>query len=86
VAELRRFSDAQVYALVDSGRLMYHRFTTGKNGAIHVSQTQIDAYLKGMEKGALDEKARTLADGAEEEERESRGEEAGSPEKGQCLL
>ena len=49
IAELLRLSSARVYALIDTGKLRVHRFTTGKTGGIRVSQTQLDAYLKAAD-------------------------------------
>lgn len=46
-----KLSRSQVHALIASGRLRCHRFTTRKNGCIRVSQTQLDAYLAETEQG-----------------------------------
>jgi excisionase family DNA binding protein len=54
VAELTKMlklSASQVYVLIESGKLRCHRFTTKKNGAVRVSQAQLDAYLKATESG-----------------------------------
>jgi excisionase family DNA binding protein len=49
LAELLQLSQSQIYALIDSGRLKCHRFTTRKTGAVRVSQAQLDAYLRDTE-------------------------------------
>ena len=46
---LLKLSQSQVYALIETGRLRCHRFTTGRNGGIRVSQEQLDAYLRATE-------------------------------------
>jgi excisionase family DNA binding protein len=48
---LLKLSASQIYALIESGRLKCHRFTTRRNGAVRVSQAQLDAYLKATESG-----------------------------------
>ena len=42
---LLKLSRSQVYALIESGKLKCHRFTTGATGGIRVSQEQLDAFL-----------------------------------------
>ncbi len=54
IAEMWKLSESQIYALIDSGRLRCHRFTTKKNGAVRVSQAQIDVYLRETESGQAD--------------------------------
>src|SRR5437870_4709737 len=49
VAAALRLSVSQVYALIDSGKLRAHRFTTKKHGAVRVSQQQLDDYLRESE-------------------------------------
>jgi excisionase family DNA binding protein len=52
--DLLKLSTSQVYALIETGRLKCHRFTTRTSGAIRVSQGQLDEYLNATEeeKGA----------------------------------
>lgn len=47
--EMLKLSKSQLYALIENGRLRCHRFTRGKSGAIRVSQTQLDDYLRVTE-------------------------------------
>jgi excisionase family DNA binding protein len=47
--EMLKLSKSQLYALIDDGQLRCHRFTRGRNGAIRVSQAQLDEYLKTTE-------------------------------------
>ncbi len=52
ITELRtllKLSSSQLYALIDSGKLKCHRFTTGRSGGIRISQAQLDAYLRATE-------------------------------------
>jgi excisionase family DNA binding protein len=50
--ELLKLSKSHLYALIESGKLRCHRFTRGRNGAIRVSQAQLDEYLKATESAA----------------------------------
>jgi excisionase family DNA binding protein len=54
LAGLLKLSASQVYALIDSGRLQCHRFTTKKNGAVRISQQQLDAYLQATASGPVE--------------------------------
>jgi excisionase family DNA binding protein len=45
LSEMLNLSPSQVYALMDSGRLGFHRFTTGRQGAKRVSDTQLQEFL-----------------------------------------
>jgi excisionase family DNA binding protein len=47
--KLLKLSASQVYALIESGKLRCHRFTTKKSGAVRVSQEQLDDYLRETE-------------------------------------
>ena len=47
--DLLKLSASQVYALIESGKLRCHRFTTKKSGAVRVSQDQLDDYLRATE-------------------------------------
>ena len=47
--EMLKLSASQIYALIDSGKLRCHRFTTKKSGAVRVSQDQLDDYLRETE-------------------------------------
>ena len=38
VAKRLKLSRSQIYALIDSGRMKCHRFTTGKSGGIRVPE------------------------------------------------
>jgi excisionase family DNA binding protein len=49
LTQMLRLSASQVYALIDAGKLRVHRFTTRKNGAVRISQAQLDAYLRSTE-------------------------------------
>jgi excisionase family DNA binding protein len=44
-----KLSKSQLYALIESGQLRCHRFTRRRNGAIRVSQAQLEEYLKATE-------------------------------------
>ena len=48
--EMLKLSASQVYALIESGKLRCHRFTTKKSGAVRVSQAQLDDYLRETER------------------------------------
>lgn len=47
--EMLKLSKSQLYALIESGQLRCHRFTRRRNGAIRVSQAQLDEYLAATE-------------------------------------
>jgi hypothetical protein len=47
--EMLKLSTSQVYALIETGKLRCHRFTTKKSGAVRVSQAQLDDYLRETE-------------------------------------
>ena len=49
LVEMLKLSRSQLYALIEGGKLRCHRFTRGRNGAIRVSQTHLDEYLKATE-------------------------------------
>lgn len=49
IAELLRLSQSQVYGLIEEGKLRAHRFTRRRNGAIRISQAQLDDYLASCE-------------------------------------
>jgi len=49
LSDLLKLSASQVYALIETGRLKCHRFTTKKSGAVRVSQAQLDDYLRETE-------------------------------------
>jgi excisionase family DNA binding protein len=53
--QMLKLSKSQIYALIEDGRMHCHRFTRGRNGAIRVSQAQLDEYLRATEEtGAPD--------------------------------
>jgi excisionase family DNA binding protein len=45
VAKILKLSESQVYAIISSGELKCHRFTTGKQGGIRISRRQLEEYL-----------------------------------------
>lgn len=49
LVEMLKLSKSQIYALIEGGMLRCHRFTRRRNGAIRVSQAQLDEYLKATE-------------------------------------
>jgi excisionase family DNA binding protein len=49
LVEMLKLSRSQLYALIEGGTLRCHRFTRRRNGAIRVSQAQLDEYLKATE-------------------------------------
>ncbi|HZY87253.1 MAG TPA: helix-turn-helix domain-containing protein [Gemmataceae bacterium] len=53
VKELRpllKLSTSQIYALIDEGLLRCYRLTTGRQGAIRVSEEHLQAYLAQAER------------------------------------
>src|SRR3954470_4094440 len=55
-------SQSQLDALIESGKMRCHRFTTAKTGGIRVSQEQRDAYLRETESGGRGARGRGAAD------------------------
>lgn len=51
LSELLQLSSSQIYSLIASAKLKCHRLTTGRQGAVRVSQAQLDAFLKATEEG-----------------------------------
>ena len=49
LTKMLKLSPSQIYALIESGKLRCHRFTTKKSGAVRVSQAQLDDYLRETE-------------------------------------
>src|SRR5262245_31286108 len=49
LVEMLKLSRSELYALIEGGTLRCHRFTRRRNGAIRVSQAQLDEYLKATE-------------------------------------
>jgi excisionase family DNA binding protein len=52
IAEMLRLSQSQVFALIRAGKLKAHRFSCKKQGALRVSQEQLDEYLRETESAA----------------------------------